>query len=127
MYEVFVFVSSSLLPFVGGWIGAEDLKESSMRRVFVWTSVGCLIGTLLLEPFLNEYSTLIGTPSIYVTISSLSGLVAAYGWVDALVNLFGAVLLVLAFPFYAGAFAFIGVTANLSKRREIGPIPGSSR
>jgi len=119
-YEVFVVLSSVVFPFVGGFIGQADLANLPARRIFVWTFVGCLAGTALAAPFLSSTQTQFGTPSIEVLLRFYPGYLGAYGWA-AVANLFGDVLLLLAFPFYTGALAFVGAALRVSSRRSSPP------
>jgi hypothetical protein len=124
-YEVFDFLSLVVFPFVGGFVGQADLTTLPMKRIFVWTFVGCLTGTFLAEPFLSVSQTPFGTPSIASMMKYLPGYLGAYGWA-AVAHLFGVVLLLVAFPLIVGAFAFLGATARVSCRRTAQPKPPSA-
>jgi hypothetical protein len=121
-YEVYVFLSSVIFPFMGGFIGQADLTDLPMRRIFIWTFVGCLAGTALAAPILSWNQTQFGTPSISVMLRFYPGYLGTYGWA-AVANLFGDILLLLAFPFYTGALVFVGAVARTSWRHISQPRP----
>lgn len=126
--DAFVFLSTIVFPFVGGYIGQADLADLRMKRILVWTSVGCLAGTIASLFLFSVQTWPFGNDWSVVFFISNIGYWEAYGLMGTVAFLVGAILTTLVYVLEAGAFAFVGAATQhiLWKRgHPLSPLPAS--